>query len=461
MGVYKTESRTLRPPVKRRWFVNQTKNNNWVSSENLFGTTQSTTSYRTFGGPLPVDDPLSQENRDLFTDVAGNGFRGEYNSTVNRDRYDNGHDFYTTKTFVRFSHGSWKRWWPQVQNPGYYAGYWGPLIVNAADNVPGVTLPSYPLATKLDSNEINFYGARAIASVAPTQPGFSLTTFLGELLKEGVPALFGADTWKERNSFLRDTGGEYLNLIFGWKTLVNEVQSAARQLQNATQVIRQFERDRGRHVRRKLTFPVIVDNNNVRQLGPSAPNGLYPSVQNANFYDAFASQYGGKDPGPRFLETSRRQTYRFSGCFQYAVIEGKTFSDKLEAFEQKANILLGTRLTPEVLWNLAPWSWLIDWKLNIGDVLANATYLSTDGLVMRYGYLMRHTVTYNRYTIPDGATFQGGAKTGPIVTLLGRETKERVRATPYGFALNPAGFSAGQWAILGALGLTKAPNTLP
>jgi hypothetical protein len=143
------------------------------------------------------------------------------------------------------------------------------------------------------------------------------------------------------------------------------------------------------------------------------------------------------------------------------VEEGEnSFSAKLESYEQKANIL-GTRLTPEVLWELAPWSWLFDWQANVGDILSNLSLLSADGLVMRYGYLMCHTLAYNRYVIPAGARFTPGVETGPIFTVLGRETKERVRATPYGFGLNPDSFSIRQWAILGALGLTKTPRALP
>jgi hypothetical protein len=127
-------------------------------------------------------------------------------------------------------------------------------------------------------------------------------------------------------------------------------------------------------------------------------------------------------------------------------------------FERRANIVLGTRLTPDVLWNLAPWSWLVDWFGNVGDVSSNATALSNDNLVMRYGYLTKKvSVTYS-YTCPDVRS--NGHKLGSVTTGLINTSLERRRATPYGFGIDLNGLSVAQWAILGALGLTKSPRTL-
>lgn len=160
-------------------------------------------------------------------------------------------------------------------------------------------------------------------------------------------------------------------------------------------------------------------------------------------------------------ESTSTEKYSFSGAYTYLLNVDDTMLGRLERFEQISNLLLGTRLTPSVLWELAPWSWLTDWFWNVGDIISNASSLSDDGLVLRYGYLMRHTLAFNRYTISSGVTLQGGLKTGPITATFTRETKERVKATPYGFGLDPASFSAGRWAILGALGLTKSNKILP
>jgi len=38
--------------------------------------------------------------------------------------------------------------------------------------------------------------------------------------------------------------------------------------------------------------------------------------------------------------------------------------------------------------------------------------------------------------------------------------KERAKATPYGFGVDPATFSEWQWSILAALGLTLGPHKM-
>jgi hypothetical protein len=127
---------------------------------------------------------------------------------------------------------------------------------------------------------------------------------------------------------------------------------------------------------------------------------------------------------------------------------------------RQVNFLLGTEITLDTIWQLTPWSWLFDWFGNVGDILTNASYIGSDGLVLRYGYLMNHVKIVQKYHMPSGATFRGGAKTGPIYNTLTFESKERTRATPYGFGSSLSSLSEKQWAILGALGLTRAPKTL-
>jgi len=138
-----------------------------------------------------------------------------------------------------------------------------------------------------------------------------------------------------------------------------------------------------------------------------------------------------------------------------------TFGEKLDHWDAEANKLFGTRLTPEVVWNLAPWSWAADWFGNTGDVLANISALGADSLVLKYGYIMRqervmdHT-SWEGYinTQPDGH----GARFIRIREAYGYETKLRLRATPYGFGIDMGGFSPRQIAISAAVGVNRMPR---
>jgi len=149
----------------------------------------------------------------------------------------------------------------------------------------------------------------------------------------------------------------------------------------------------------------------------------------------------------------------FSGSYRYFVNGDDTLWAKLKAADQLANKLMGTRLTLETLWEAMPFSWLFDWYLNIGTLISNAQAFSSDDLVLRYGYLMNTTVSEYVKTTDDSFGFTSKDR-APISTSYRTTRKQRFRANPYGFAQNPNSFSGKQWAILGALGMTKAPKRL-
>jgi hypothetical protein len=121
--------------------------------------------------------------------------------------------------------------------------------------------------------------------------------------------------------------------------------------------------------------------------------------------------------------------------------------------ESHANYLYGTRITPAVLWEIAPWSWLADYFGNMGDVLTNLSAFGNDNLVCNYAYIMVHTKTTK-----SCSWFGTSVNNGPLQTSfdLVTETKQRLRAGPYGFAAT-GGLSAHQESILGALGLSRLP----
>jgi len=132
---------------------------------------------------------------------------------------------------------------------------------------------------------------------------------------------------------------------------------------------------------------------------------------------------------------------------------------KLKEYEFLANQLLGSRITPAVLWELAPWSWLVDWIAEIQNAVTTASLLQSDNLVMRYGYLMRTTVLKRTYTV-KGIDFWSYPNNTTYSASINMIKKERVKGTPFGFGVDLSSLSGQQWAILGALSLTRAPNIL-
>lgn len=113
---------------------------------------------------------------------------------------------------------------------------------------------------------------------------------------------------------------------------------------------------------------------------------------------------------------------------------------------------LGLNPTPSLVYELTPWSWLLDWFTNIGDVIENVSNYGT--VVAKYAYVMGHTHRIKRVstTLPLG----NGVAHGSYEFML--ERKQRVAANPFGFGLQWSQLTPWHWSILGALGIGRFPT---
>jgi hypothetical protein len=288
------------------------------------------------------------------------------------------------------------------------------------------------------------YGSTAISRCIPTNPVSGLANFLGELRRDGLPSLPGAQMRDNVDQMRKGIGSEYLNLEFALKPTISDLRKFASVVKDHDRVLRQYERDSGKPIRRKYSFPTqktvtnSVISTNYRPSG--VPSKYFPSG------------------GTLSLETVTTVDRWFSGSFCYYLNTGDGgMRDKLQSYEQKANKLLGTRITPELLWNLAPWSWASDWFFNTGDVLTNVSAFLHDGLVMRRGYVMERTYMTQTYSL-TGYTGQAGVPTPPLIQVFHFERKVRIKASPFGFGLTDGDLSLRQKAIIAALGLSQSGN---
>jgi len=299
----------------------------------------------------------------------------------------------------------------------------------------------YPPIVPIDRILMNAYGVKARSLVDPTNPATSVGTGMGELREtNGVPGIPGAALLKERARIFKGLGSEYLNVQFGWNPFVSDVRAAASTAKKAIHLLRQYERNRGRAVRRRFSFPTVTESAEFA-MGSVTPS---PPISSA-FYDTYKGAL------------SRREVTNldvwFSGSFTYYVTPSMS-NGRLAAYEAAADRLLGSRLTPELVWNLAPWSWLTDWFFDIGAFIGNLDAMILDGSVMWYGYVMAHREVSHLYQL------SGYGLTNHASPVLWQEfiseSKQRIRATPFGFGLSPnADFSMKQWSILAALGITR------
>lgn len=404
------------------------------------GTSLKTIHYWTPGGggspPTDVFDErsLGTVYGSQVTDSVGHQFR-----RLNAAAGDVGGPFFTQKKYFSGNPGRLVKSFSGETNRPYWSDQFldSPVWPLAAQGL------SFPPSTYSGNSALNQAGATAVARAKPTNQLANLATFLGEL-RQGFPK-FGHTSWEAKTDAARAAGSDYLNTQFGWMPLTRDLTNFAVMAVQAGQIMAQFERDAGKVVRRRFDFPQT-------------------SSVNTTFYTNAVPFYQGSIVGLnvdvtdlavwRKRETSSRQW--FSGAFTYYLPKGFTADTGILGHMQRAEKLFGLRLTPDVVWNLSPWSWAVDWFSNVGDVISNVTAWTDDSLVMRYGYLMEHTMVKDTYYRETPTPFTDKrVHVGNPQLVVTTETKQRIRANPFGFGVSWDSLSPFQLSIAAGLGLSR------
>lgn len=373
--------------------------------------------------------------------------------------YDNGHEFFTEK---RMLHTFPKNVVIDVKSRDLRSSvkYFGTPVISRDPS----RIVDSNWQTVLPLPDYDQIGNEFIANTIPTKSAANLSQALAELMLDvpKIPFLAMASIRRmSKGDAVRLPGSEYLNITFGWQPTIKDFQDICKAIFDSTRLVEQYVSDAGLPIRRSRSKPNTTS---------TYVEGFYghilggPPINDGSYRDA-ANQVGlnGADYSTGFVEASHRVTDEiwFSGAYSYLLSDGETLLGKAKDAEQIANYLLGTRVTLETAWNLLPFSWLLDWYANIGNIISVGTHLGQDGLVLRYGYLMHHRVQETIFTMDNAPGYRtNGQDPLQLRTSYKYESKRRVRATPYGFGLNTDSFSSKQWAILAALGLTMSPRSL-
>lgn len=412
---------------------------------------QTTTGWRTGRGFISEDQ--------RYEDMTGTELRNNMFAEYAR-AYDSGHEFSTTKdSEVQVSKNITLR----TDQSSAAIVYNGPMVINTT--VLHSSPPPGPVSTSYlpTSSQIRVDGTKLWAHAVPVASEVSLASFLGEL-REGLPHLPGLSSYM--NTQVRGSkrhakpaekmpANEYLNWKFGVRPLQSDLQKLAKGILDFQKRVEQFRRDSGRNVRRRRS---LGENRREVELGTiSALSRVYIAALHGN--DVFNSFYY-LSPGNLTSVDVIDTNVWFSGAYTYYLSEAHDFLGKLERYGQLANHALGTEFDLDTAWELTPWSWLVDWFSDAGEFVHNLTALANDNVVARYAYVMHHTKVTRNHTV-TGMRLRAGVS-GPTScsAFETKESKIRTRATPYGFGVDMGSLSLSQVAILGALGITKAPGIL-
>lgn len=304
---------------------------------------------------------------------------------------------------------------------------------------------------QLPSSSIESWAALQYGRVAPVTSEFSLSTFMGEL-REGLPRMI-PDMIRRANT-LKGVGSDYLNLEFGWKPLISDLQGLSESLLQASFGL--FRPLGAAH--RKRERP-LIESFNRQDLGSGNMQALVGNLGSPTSYNPFASTSigfhgtGAVVQGTHVDQSSVRQWVE--GEFVYIPKAGFDPGKYLDRFETLANV----DLTPAVLWELSPWSWLVDWAAQIGSSLSAMEAGLSNRILSTYFYGMEDTKSSSTHSLVVTGNQSGRSHVGPrnFTTIMERRRRRRVRANPFGYTGSSSSTLSGQqMAILGALGLTRS-----
>jgi hypothetical protein len=267
-----------------------------------------------------------------------------------------------------------------------------------------------------------------------------------------VPIQHLPGTLKGRLGQFRNLGSEYLNVQFGWLPFVKDLQQMYNLWQTIDKRLAQIVRENGKYIRRKATVRDEVTSDQSSE----SYNLAYINVRGA------PPNYFGPEARTLYQVTSKTTEHIwFSGSFRYYIPDvGSSLWDK-----RARAALFGVLPTPELLWNVLPWSWLADWFGNIGDVISNVGPNAVDNLTTRYSFIMRRVVSSTEWRASvyhdglDRTPFFRNEWPGGGATYTTRSTvdvKTRVGGgNPFGLNVELASLSGYQLSILAALGISR------
>lgn len=308
------------------------------------------------------------------------------------------------------------------------------------------TAPSQLSSNTYSDSTVQVMGNSALSMARPASPSVSLLTSAGELYTDGLPTVPDLIRWRTTleqlkalgtyADLVRRGGRDYLAYNFAWSPLKAEIRRYYRQVVKSDEILQQALRASQNHsIRVGHSYPIDADT--TTSLG---------TVSVVRWVDSYPA--GGVVPGG--VTATRLRKVWFEGKYLYFPPVSKSARDASRGFSNYAKNVLGLELTPEVLWNLTPWSWFSDWLTNTDTVMASVSDLLSDGMVPVEGFVMSHS---RREAVK--AQHTASSSWTPASCRVLAETKTRFMMVPYlGFG-GTGSLTTRQSSILAALGISR------
>ncbi len=423
-------------------------------------------------------------------------------STRNLDEFlvqaagDIGHEFSCQKV-TEFYGNTWSRRpdvlaspiWSQLTNPTMTI-----FARSAGNDLQGNVFldrnstfenPRYGFA-KSDS-ELVTLGTSFIKETNPIQSQVNLLSDIAEAIADGalLPGLLGKSIVSsvinpnKRRGIIHSIGGEYLNYIFGYKPLASDIAKVGVLIDTVNSIVDQWIKDSGTIVRRRRKVPTKIRADKDVTWTPAAASGhsiLWYVPLMGSFPSAIGPQDLGWSDSPStmsnfvshkgFWHRTVSSDVTFSAGYEYDFnrihlpVEGGSAADLMHNSALRGELTaIAFGLDPASIgtaaYDAVPFSWLLDWFVNIGDILDNFRGLQARGVQMLWGYVSETAVrdSYFEWQYTWTPTANVFFRTNGFYA---QKAIRRIRATPFGFGTSFGSLTASQSATLAALAAAKS-----
>jgi hypothetical protein len=244
----------------------------------------------------------------------------------------------------------------------------------------------------------------------------------------------------------RGVANSFVNSQFGWRPFVQDVVDVCDVILHYDQYMADLAGANGRWQHREGVIKEETTETTIQ-------SGLGYKVQPSGFLvDQFCKP--GDSWTARYTYTNRTTTKVWaSGDYSYyRPIWDMSQSDYDSGLNQirRLHALLGTEITPSLIWKITPWTWLVDWFTNVGNMIEAADAAAIDGVVSKNVFLM---LRWKREIVLKQEINMASRPLSFEFTRTVDSKQRGIAETPFSFGLLSKDLSAKQWAILAAIGI--------
>lgn len=323
--------------------------------------------------------------------------------------------------------------------------------------------------------DLSAKGAEAWAKLKPAQPNFSAAQSLYELRelpsalkirlrdiksvirnrrkRRGLTKKVAPESYRGQ-SYVNIVGNTYLSYVFGWLPLAKDIRKFTETFYNRKKALDQLLRDEGKPVKRRVSVSSPPDTTTTQVFNRSVAN----TGKNSDVYPSLVTQCYSTSVNAYLAVTKVTTETRYEtwavGKFRYYLPPGTRDGPWKRRLYRR---IMGLRITPGNLYNLVPWSWLVDYFADLGHFMNAISSGVEDLLIADYAYVMRTVTRKTTYECHECVNYnKSGHDLVKKCTMVVEDVvKMRLKASPFGFGFVEGNLSPRQLAVLGAIGASR------